>query len=53
MINIKHGVHCICVLQDCSSEEEALESLHENVASLIKLLEVEGSKAVENRGKDT
>jgi hypothetical protein len=39
------------VLQDCSSEEEALESLHENVASLIKLLEVEGSKPVENRGE--
>jgi hypothetical protein len=41
------------VLQDCSSEEEALESLHENVASLIKLLEVEGNKSIENRGEDT
>jgi hypothetical protein len=40
------------LLQDCSSEEEALGSLHENVASLIKLLEVEGSKPVENRGED-
>jgi hypothetical protein len=43
----------VCVLQECSSEEEALASLHENVASLIKLLEVEGSKPVENRGEDT
>jgi hypothetical protein len=53
MINIKCGIHCVCVFQDCSSEEEALESLHDNVSSLIKLLEVEGSKPVENRGEDT
>jgi hypothetical protein len=52
-MNTKYGIRYICVLQDCSSEEEALESLHENVASLIKLLEVEGSKPVENRGEVT
>jgi hypothetical protein len=43
--------HHMRVLQDCSSEEEALESLHENVASLIKLLEAEGKKPVENKGE--
>ncbi|XP_063240539.1 protein virilizer isoform X2 [Bacillus rossius redtenbacheri] len=37
------------LLQECSSEEEALESLHENVAGLVRLLEEEGSKPMEQR----
>lgn len=46
----KHPLFCLeKLLQDCSSEEEALESLHDNVTSLIRLLQEEGGKTLENK----
>nr|CAD7395412.1 unnamed protein product [Timema cristinae] len=46
----EHPILCLeKLLQECSSEEEALDSLHENVAGLIRVLEEEGSKTMEPR----
>nr|CAD7263173.1 unnamed protein product [Timema shepardi] len=49
----EHPILCLeKLLQECSSEEEALDSLHENVAGLIRVLEEEGSKTMEPRSNN-
>ncbi|XP_066999085.2 protein virilizer isoform X2 [Anabrus simplex] len=48
--NRLHPILCLeKLLEDCSTEEEALDSLYGNVSDLIRLLEEEGSKTIESR----
>ena len=43
---------CIIVFQESRAEDDSLETLCENVTELIKLLEEEGSKPIETKGKE-